>query len=446
VKPRPIRALLVAALALAAAAGLLLLRADPLPSATAGARTSEPVAAAPSETRPPVRRLAPADLAEFEPATRRRTPRQGVRGLVASPRVPLPDGGIGVDPAAWECVVYALVPNAARRVVDRIGIARESTPLSARGDFEIDLPTGSHLVLVQHRVQRAGQPPLVEAWYSYADVAPADVALVDLGSHAFAAATISGAVTGQDGAPRGSARVELSDEEKVPGDPLPRGVHLLGACGEDGRFSFSLARADGRPVVARVSASDDGASARRNGARPGDWVDLVLARSEPEAEVVFEIPWSADTRFWLYATGRKVGSSRSLGKGSPGDLVEERRRLTPGTWIVELFRPTPAPAGEWARVEVPIADATARRVRLDPRFVPARVLQGRVKPGAKVAWVTRLDDGSVIERDSVLADPAGRFELRCVPTTQTLLATGSILFPVPPGSGPTFDVGELDSG
>ena len=57
----------------------------------------------------------------------------------------------------------------------RIGIARERAPLSPRGDFELDLPTGSHLVLVQHRVGRSGAAAVREEWYAYAEVGEASV-------------------------------------------------------------------------------------------------------------------------------------------------------------------------------------------------------------------------------------------------------------------------------
>jgi hypothetical protein len=380
------------------------------------------------------------------PATRPRAIRQGVRGAVASPRVTLADGERGVDPAAWECSVYALVPNAARHAVDRIGIARERAPLSRRGDFEVDLPTGSHLVLVQHRVTRPGAAAVQEAWYAYADVGEADVALLDLGRHAFAATTIEGIVTGPGGEPRGGLRVDLSDEQRTPGDPLATGVPLLGATDDAGRFAFSLARADGGDVIASVSAQEGSATARRDGVRPGDFVELVLRPPEPEAEVAFEVPWSPATKLWVYATGRRLGFMRELGRDAPGSVVEEKRRLPPGSYVVELFRSSAACGDEWARVDVAIPDAAPRRIRVDPAFAPARSITGRARPGAKVAWIVRFDDGSRLERDSVIADHDGDFVLRGLPTSQTLLATGSILITVPPGCEATTDVGELESG
>jgi hypothetical protein len=369
-----------------------------------------------------------------------------VRGTVASPRITLPNGGPGVDPRWWECSVYALVPNAGRRAVDRIGIARERAPSTPRGDFEIDLPTGSHLVLVQHRIARPGAPPLLEAWYAYAEVGAEDLALRDLGVHTFAPAAVTGVVIGAKGEARAGVRVDFSNESKAPGDPLPRGVHLLASAGDDGRFAISLARADGQEVVGRVSAFEDGASAHRDGARLGDFVELRLGRSEPEAEVVFEIPWSASTRVWIYALDRRFGISRLLGRGTPGETVEERRFLAPGAYAVEIFRPAGPERGEWARVEVGIPDAAPRRIRLNPVFSAARTITGRTKPGSTVAWATRLRDGSIIERDSAAADRDGRFVLRGVPTTQTMLVTGSTLTPVPPGCEAVLDVGELTTG
>lgn len=418
---------------------------EPVPSPAGGRRG--PAEPAPVVIERPASRSAPgAFRAAPAPATRPRAVRQGVRGVVASPRVTLPDGGPGVDPAAWECSVYALVPNAARRAVDRIGIARERAPLSRRGDFELDLPSGSHLVLVHHRVPRPGAVAVQEAWYAYAEVGEADVALVDLGRHAFSATTIEGIVTGPGGEPRGGVRVDLSDEEKAPGDPLVRGVPLLDMTDGAGRFAFSLTRADGQGVIARLSAQEGSALARRDGARPGDFVELVLRRPEPEAEVVFELPWSPATKLWVCATGRRLGFMRELGREPAGALVEEKRLLPPGSYVVELFRSSAAAGDEWARVEVTIPDAAPRRIRVDPAFGPARTIIGRARPGARVAWITRFDDGSRLERDSVIADDDGRFALRGLPTTQTLLATGSILTTVPPGCEPLTDVGELESG
>jgi hypothetical protein len=445
---RTTRAILLA-LAAAALAAVLLLRAE----RDARAPSTVGVASAPllpaADQAPPPSRAQSRRLIEPSPPpppeSRPPAGRQGVRGAVASPRVRSPDGTPGIEPSAWECTVYALVPSAERRTVDRIGIVRERVPASRSGDFEVDLPTGDHLVLVQHRIARPGSPPLLEAWYAYATVRDEDRTLVDLGRHEFAAATVAGVVTGPRGEPCGTARIDFTDETRSREDPLTRGVHLVASPGPDGRFEISLARADRQDVVARVSASDGGASARKEGVRPGEFVELVLEGPGPEADATFEIPWSESARVWIYAIDRRWGFARELGAGSAGAIVEERRLLAPGAYVVEIFRSGPAGA-EWARSEVVIPDAAPRRIRIAPAYQAARAVTGRARPGSRVAWATRLGDGSTLERGSTTAGEDGRFLLDGLPTTQFLLATGSILTPVPPGCEAVLDVGELKSG
>jgi hypothetical protein len=373
-------------------------------------------------------------------------PRRGVRGVVSSSRVRLEDGRSGVDPKSWEAQVYALVPSRARGTTDRIGIAHETAPRTAEGAFELDLPTGSHLVVLQHRVARAGLPAILEAWYAYAEVASSDTALVDLGTHRFAAAPVEGIVRGSRGEPCEDAMVDLSDEAKARGDPLVRGVRLTAATGPDGRFAFSLARADGLDAVCRVSASAGGATARREGVRGGDFVELTLPAGPARADVTFEIAWSPETIFWVYARARRDGFMTHLGRCPPDALVEQRRLLETGAYVVELFRRSGPDADEWARLELDLPEPGPRRVRIDPVFQRARALAGSTRAGARVAWVTRLEDGSTLVRGSTVADGEGRFVLRGVPTVETLLATGSILMPVPPGSEALYEVGELESG
>jgi hypothetical protein len=442
------RKLALVALAIAAALAVALLASREPPSTAVPEVTGAPPRPASSPGPPASRALAlrttrePSAESRPDPA---RAPHRGVRGRVVSPSVTLADGSPGVDPAAWEAIVYALVTRPGKRSVDRIGIAHHSAPGSERGDFEIDLPTGPYLVLVRHRVDREGAAPRLEAWYAYADVLESQRVPVDLGIHAFAAAAVTGAVVDETGATCGGASVDLSDERRVPGDPLTRGVHLTFAAGADGRFAISLAARDGSEIVARLSARSGSASASVEDVRMGDRLDLVLQAAEPEADVVFEVPWSEGLRLFVHATERQLGFARDVGKRPPTGLVEERRALVPGRYVAETFRRTGDGRDEWSRSDVVLAQPGPARIRLEPDWRPARTVGGRVPAGTRVSWVTRIESGATFERGVAVAGDDGRFALRGVPTDALLLRHGSAWTRVPAGPGPETDAGDLAS-
>jgi hypothetical protein len=388
------------------------------------------------ETRPVVAVRIPVEArAVSSPA-----PHRGVRGVVVSSRVQLADGSDGVDPDAWEADVYALVLSRERRVLDRIGIATSRRPLSDRGDFEIDLPTGRHLIVIRHQVGSA-QARVLEAWYGYADITESQSTPVDFGRREFARGAIEGVLLGENGDACGQQEVAFSDEEKDPGDPLVRGVHLGTLTSAEGRFAFSVAREDRTAVVARVFAHVNGAQAERRDVRHGEFIELVLRKQEPEADVTFEVPWSAGMTFWVYSLDRRLAFMREGGKAPEGRVVEERRALPPGRYVVEVLREADSP--EWARKEFELTSAAPKRIRVEPVFQPARTITGSASPAATVAWVTRIRDGSSFVRRTANADSDGRFVLRGIPTLEVHLQIGSVLTRVPRGTDAVLDVGQL---
>jgi hypothetical protein len=409
--------------------------APPSPEPAEGAR---PVPA-PAKTRPP----APQRMAAASVASRPRAgPRRGVRGRVASTRVLLEDGEYGIDAAGWEVRVFALVRSRVRNAVDRIGIASRDVPGGIHGEFELDLPAGPHLVLVQHRAPRPGASSVLEAWYAYAEVRASDSALLDLGRHRFASVAVEGVVLGAGREPVAAAEVDFTDEAKDPDDPLPRGVYLRSASSDRGEFAFSIARPDGSPVVGRLVARAGGREAARADARPGDWVELVLAPPRESAEVTLEAPWAPGLRLWVSSETRRLAFTVDPGR-TPAEVVREVRVLPWGKYRAEVFRQAVGGALEWGVASFEVPEAPSTRIRLDPPFGPARTITGRTRPGARVDWIARAGEGRPVVRDSVVADREGRFALRGLPTIECLLACGSALHPVPPGREPEIDVGEL---
>jgi hypothetical protein len=297
-------------------------------------------------------------------------------------------------------------------------------------------------VLVQHRVGEAANPAVLEAWYAYADIGPADVVPTDLGRHAFGAVPTTGIVLDEAGRPCAGIEVDVSDETTAPGERLTRGVHVVTPAGEDGRFAFSIVRADGTQPLARVSARRGTASAVREDVRPGEAIELVLVPPEPEADVTLEVPWSEGIRLWLYGEERRLGFAREGGKSPEGAMLEERRSLPLGKYVVEVFRPVPG-GQEWARARVDVSKAVPQRVRIEPAFQRARTVSGLAPPGVVVAWLTRIADGSSFVRGSATAGPDGRFELGGVPTERTLLRAGAASAWLPAGREEQVDVGGL---
>lgn len=371
-------------------------------------------------------------------------PHRGVRGVITSPRIRLADGSNAVDPKAWEATVYALVPAPKRRTIDRIGILRRRSPTSSRGDFEIDLPTGSHLLLVEHRVQDASECLVHEAWYAYVDIDATHRLPIDLGSHTFAAATIAGRVAHDDGRLSRGATVSCSDESVAPGESFPRGVHLRSDVDGAGRFAFSLSSPDASLKSARVSATEAGLRAAAETVTPGSFTQLTLRRSEPATQVTIEVPWPTAMTVWIHARDRKLYFMREAGSPRGGAQVfEETRHLPAGRYAIEVYRDVAGDSREWAVKDVAIDGGGERRVRFDSAFRPTREMTGRTRPGERVAWVTRASDGSTWIRETTRADAEGRFIFRAMPTSAITLAIADRMQVVDEGFVRAVDLGDV---
>jgi hypothetical protein len=311
--------------------------------------------------------------------------------------------------------------------------------VTPRGEFVLDLPTGAHLVLVEHHV-RSGAEAVHEAWYAYVDVADDETSPRDLGVHSFGAPLIRGVLRGAGGAPRPGAMVDVSDEQLEPARRLVRGIHLRVLTGDGGRFAVGIARTDGTEVVTRVSARVGSAEARADGVRLGDTIELVLA-DDGGTDVAFELPWSEGQRVCVRSLDRRLGFMIAGGRAPPGGVQEERRRLPPGRYEVLVTRGARG-SEEWARTEVAVDASPGQRIRFDPRFRPARSVRGRLAPGTEVSWLAKATDGSTLVRERTRAGADGLFALHGLPTSEVLLQLGTTLTAVPAGTAPDVDLGE----
>jgi hypothetical protein len=435
-----------AALAMVVVAACVLLMRPDRPDAAAPVVWSAPdgvAAAQAADARPasagaePIRSAA----ASSRTVARRAAPHRGVRGIVTSPRITIAGGARGVDPAGWEATVYALVPSAARRTVDRIGIIKRRAPGSARGDFEIDLPIGRHLVLIEHRAPVASGRTVLEAWTAVVDVALSQRTPIDLGAHAFSAAFVSGRVIAPPGISPVGIPVSCSDDGTGAG--VLQGVPIRVATAEDGWFAFSLVRQDGVVSAVDLSAATAGMRAGARGITQGAFVELELGFMEPVAETTISIPATGPVTLWIHARDRRLYSMTQSARRGGDAVLEEIRVLPLGRYVVEVFRESGAAGGEWAAHEFVVADAAPHRVAFVPSFRPGRDVAGRVEPGERVAWITRATDGSSFVRQEVEADSEGRFVLSALPAEEVLVASSGRVRVVEAGPPGVLELGSF---
>ena len=270
---------------------------------------------------------------------------------------------------------------------------------------------------------------------------------LDLGRHSFAEAAVRGRRPRRraGGARRSRSRLLGRGQEAWRSSAAGRLPRLMLGRGRAVCIQPRAQRSH-RSRRADLGATSEEAEAHREGVRPGEAVQPILQTIEPQADVVFEVPWSPEMRLCIHAEDRKLAFMRGWGRAPAGGIVEERRRLPPGKYVVEVFRRVATACDEWARQHVEIAHVRPQRVRIEPAFAPARTVTGRAREGTTVAWVTRIADGSTFVRDSATPDAEGRLALRGVPTAEILLRAGSILTRVPPGSEPETDIGDPQGG